>query len=57
MIQDIYFLIGFPPLGVVGEIHLVFPCGRHIGEFVDHHCVLGVRAKGTTIHINDIERP
>lgn len=33
----------------------MFPRGRHIGEFVDHHCVSCFYAKGTTIHINDVE--
>ena len=49
MIQDIYFIIGFPPLGVVGKIHVVLPHGRHIGEFLDHHRVSGSHEKGTTI--------
>lgn len=56
MIQDIYFLTRLPPLGVVGEIHLMLSLGRHIDEFVDHHYVWGIHAKGMTIWINDLER-
>lgn len=55
-IQDIYFLIVLPPLGVVAEIHTVLPRGRHIDEFGEHHCVYGSRAKGTTTQFDDLER-
>ena len=44
-----------PLLGVVGDIHLVFPHGRNISEFVDLHCPHGVHVKGMTILISDLE--
>ena len=55
-IQDIYFLTGLSPLEVVGEIHPVLRCGRHIEEFAKHHCVQGGHAKGMTIRVDDLER-
>lgn len=49
VIQDIYFLTGFAPLGVVREIHPVLPRGRHIDEFSKCDYVQGSCEKGTTI--------
>lgn len=40
--QNILFWTTWPPLGVVHEIHLVFPRGRHVDDFVDCHYVLSV---------------
>jgi len=41
-------------MGVVGEIYLVLPHARHIGEFFVHLCILGVHSKGTIIQISDL---
>ena len=49
-------MIGFPPLGVVGDIHLVLPRGRNIIKFVEHNCRWGVHVKGMTIPLVDLER-
>ena len=55
-VQDLYFLIGLPPLGMVGNMQPVLPRGRDIMEFVERHCRPGVRVKGTRISIGDLER-
>lgn len=55
-LQDIYFFTRLPPLRVVGDIHLVFPCGSNIINFMEHHCSHGVHVKGTTISIGDLDR-
>ena len=55
-VQDIYFLTGLPPLGMVGNTQPVLPRGRNIMEFVEHHCRLGLHVKGTRIPIGDLER-
>jgi len=55
-LQDIYFLIKLPPLGVVGDIHLMLPLGRNITEFVECHCPRDLRVKGMTIPIGDLEQ-
>ena len=34
-VQDVYFLTGLPPLGMVGNTQPVLPWGRHIMEFVE----------------------
>ena len=36
-VQDIYFLTGLPPLGMVGNMQPVLPRGRNIMEFVERH--------------------
>jgi len=41
---------------VVGDIHLVFPHGRNITEYVDHNFPWGVWVKGMTIPISDLDR-
>ena len=55
-VQDLYFLTGLPPLGMVGNTQLVLPRGRNIMEFVERHFQLSVRVKGTRISIGDLER-
>ena len=55
-VQDLYFLTGLPPLGMVGNTQLVLPHGHNIMEFVERHCRPGVRVKGTRISIGDLER-
>ena len=35
IVQDVYFLTGLPPLGMVGNTQPVLPRGRHIMEFVE----------------------
>lgn len=55
-LQDIYFLIGLPPLGVVGDIHPVLPHGSTTTEFLECHCQRGVHVKGMTIPLFDLER-
>lgn len=49
MVQDIFLLTGLPPLGVVWEIHPMLLHGKHIQEFVEHHCIWGSHAMGKTI--------
>lgn len=41
---------------MVGDIHLVFPHGRNITEYVDHNFPWGVWVKGMTIPISDLDR-
>ena len=36
-VQDIYFLTGLPPLGMVGNMQPVLPQGRNIMEFIKCH--------------------
>ena len=55
-VQDVYFLTGLPPLGMVGNTQPVLPQGRHIMEFVERHCQPGLQVKGTRIPIGDLER-
>ena len=55
-VQDVYFLTGLPPLGIVGDTQPVLPRGRHIMEFVERHCRPGFQVKGTRISIGDLER-
>ena len=55
-VQDVYFLTGLPPLGMVGNTQPVLPRGRNIMEFVGRHCRLGLQVKGTRISIKDLER-
>ena len=55
-IQDMYFLTGLPPLGMVGNTQPVLPRRRHIMEFVERHSRLGLQVKGTRIPIGDLER-
>ena len=55
-VQDVYFLTGLPPLGMVGNTQPVLPRGRHIMEFVERHCRPGLQFKGTQIPIGDLER-
>ena len=37
-VQDIYFLTGLPPFGMVGNTQPVLPRGQNIMEFVERHC-------------------
>ena len=55
-VQDVYFLTGLPPLGIVGDTQPVLSRGRHIMEFVERHCRPGLQVKGTRISIGDLER-
>ena len=55
-VQDVYFLTGLLPLGMVGNMQPVLPRGRNIMEFVERHCRPGLRVKGTRIPIGDLER-
>ena len=55
-VQDIYFLTGLPPLGMVGNTQPMLPRGQNIIEFVKHHYQLGLHVKGTQIPIRDLER-
>ena len=56
IVQDVYFLIGLPPLGMVGNTQPVLPRGQNIMQFVEQHCQPGFRVKGTRIMIGDLER-
>ena len=55
-VQDIYFLTGLPPLGMVGNTQPILPCGQNIIEFLERHFRLGLQVKGTRIPIGDLER-
>ena len=55
-VQDLYFLTGLPPLGMVGNTQPVLPWGRNIMDFVERHFRPGVQVKGTQISIGDPER-
>ena len=55
-VQDVYFLTGLPPLGMVGNTQPVLPWGRNIMDFVERHCRPGLQVKGTWIPIRDLER-
>ena len=37
-VQDLYFLTGLPPLGMVGNTQLVLPRQHNIMEFVERYC-------------------
>ena len=37
-VQDLYFLTGLPPLGMVGNTQPVLPHGHNIMEYVERHC-------------------
>ena len=54
--QDIYFLTGLPPLGMVRNTQPVLLRGRNITEFVEQHCRPSLQVKGTRILIGDLER-
>ena len=55
-VQDVYFLTGLQPLGMVGNTQPVLPRGRHIMEFVERHYRLGLQVKASRIPIEDLER-
>ena len=55
-VQDVYFLTGLLPLGMVGNTQPVLPQGRNIMDFVERHCRPGLQVKGTWIPIEDLER-
>ena len=38
MLADVYFIIGLPMLGVVGDLALVLSCGETLEELCDWHC-------------------
>ena len=54
-VQDLYFLTGLSPLGMVGNTQPVLPRGWNIMEFVERHCRPGLQVKGTRIPIGDLE--
>ena len=41
-VQDLYFLTGLSPLGMVGNTQPVLSRGLNIMEFVERHCQPGV---------------
>ena len=55
-VQDLYFLTGLPPLGMVGNTQPVLLRGQNIMEFVERHCRPGLQVKGTWILIVDLKR-
>lgn len=55
-VQYIYFLIGLPPLRMVGNTRAVLPQGQNIMEFVEHNFQLGIHVKGTRINVRDLEK-
>ena len=55
-VQDVYFLTGVPPLGMVGNTQPVLHRGWNIMEYVDRHFRPGLQVKGTQIPIGDLER-
>ena len=56
IVQDVYFLTGLPPLGMVGNMQPVLPWVWNIMEFVERHFQLGLQVKGMRIPIGDLER-
>ena len=55
-VQDIYFLTGLPPLGMVGNTQPMLPRGQNIMEFGECHFRPSLHVKGTQIPIGDLER-
>ena len=51
-----YFLIGLPPLGMLGNTQPVLSCKKNIMDFVECHFKPGLHVKGTQIPIGDLER-
>ena len=55
MLVDVYFLIGLPMLGVVGDLAPVLSWGETLEELCDRHCYTIAYVHGTHILMSDIE--
>ena len=54
-LADVYFLIGLPMLGVVGDLVPVMSQGETLEELCDRHCYATVYVCGSHILMCDIE--
>ena len=54
-VLDVYFLIGLPMLGVVGDLEPVLSQGETLEELCDRHCYATAYVHGSHILMCDIE--